>query len=494
MSFSSGPKAASELAWPRLLLDLAALILVVSAAIRLPVIQDEAYYWTWSTRPAAAYFDHPPLIAWVLHVARAVFGDTPLAIRLPSLLSMLGALWLSVRSAALLGDGSPRSARVARLVLLGSPMFLVGLIPATPDGLLALGAALAAYAVVRACRWGTAADWCFLGFMLTVLVGIKHYGALLSVGAVCGLLSHAEARRFRSLRFAVLGVFIGLASLFPWLLAELELGRSSSLLFQLDRVTHGRARYAGPISVPVTIGSMLLTLGPVSVLGLFAFGPKALKGEDPARRALYGGAFTLVSACFVAVWLGSGEANWPLPALVFAAPALALGLSDSSRSRPLIGGLLAVQVLILVFLLHMSLPFLPVPLTRDPAARGAGYAEVIDRVRARAASDGAVALGARSYQLASLLRYHTRDALPVLELGMDRASQYDRWPMPGLCPGDRVVTLTRAGRAELPPFLKPLGPAERITRQDPARSGSEAFSLAVCEVVGAEHCTTRSAR
>src|SRR5574342_803708 len=32
----------------------------------LDLYTDEAYYWLWSTRPAAGYFDHPPMVAWLV--------------------------------------------------------------------------------------------------------------------------------------------------------------------------------------------------------------------------------------------------------------------------------------------------------------------------------------------------------------------------------------------------------------------------------------------
>ena len=32
----------------------------------LPLSADEAYYWLWSLHPAWGYFDHPPMIAWLI--------------------------------------------------------------------------------------------------------------------------------------------------------------------------------------------------------------------------------------------------------------------------------------------------------------------------------------------------------------------------------------------------------------------------------------------
>src|SRR5829696_9222630 len=53
--------------------------LVVAALT--PLFPDETYYWEFSRRLAGGYFDHPPAIAWLVHVGTAIFGDTPLGVR-----------------------------------------------------------------------------------------------------------------------------------------------------------------------------------------------------------------------------------------------------------------------------------------------------------------------------------------------------------------------------------------------------------------------------
>jgi hypothetical protein len=35
-------------------------------AFRLPLFPDETYYWEWSRRLEGGYFDHPPMIAWLM--------------------------------------------------------------------------------------------------------------------------------------------------------------------------------------------------------------------------------------------------------------------------------------------------------------------------------------------------------------------------------------------------------------------------------------------
>ena len=51
----------------------AAIVRLVFAAL-LPPFPDETYYWAWSRHLAAGYFDHPPVVAWLIR-----FGDVLLA-------------------------------------------------------------------------------------------------------------------------------------------------------------------------------------------------------------------------------------------------------------------------------------------------------------------------------------------------------------------------------------------------------------------------------
>jgi 4-amino-4-deoxy-L-arabinose transferase-like glycosyltransferase len=45
---------------------------------------DEAQYWAWAQEPAFGYFSKPPLLAWIIAAATALFGDSPFAVRLAS--------------------------------------------------------------------------------------------------------------------------------------------------------------------------------------------------------------------------------------------------------------------------------------------------------------------------------------------------------------------------------------------------------------------------
>ena len=36
----------------------------------LELLPEETYYWTYSKHPALGYFDHPPMVAWVIGLGK----------------------------------------------------------------------------------------------------------------------------------------------------------------------------------------------------------------------------------------------------------------------------------------------------------------------------------------------------------------------------------------------------------------------------------------
>src|SRR5262245_10747552 len=63
------------------------------AAVFLPVLLEEAYHWCYADRLDFGYYDHPPMIAWMIAAGRLLFGDTALGIRLLPLLASVGTTW-----------------------------------------------------------------------------------------------------------------------------------------------------------------------------------------------------------------------------------------------------------------------------------------------------------------------------------------------------------------------------------------------------------------
>ena len=86
------------------------LLLHFAIAILVPNFDDEAYYALWSRDLALGYYDHPPMIAYFIHLGVQIFGETPLGLRFVSILTVVASgmlvgdmarrLWPDLRSIA----------------------------------------------------------------------------------------------------------------------------------------------------------------------------------------------------------------------------------------------------------------------------------------------------------------------------------------------------------------------------------------------------------
>ncbi|MGE5061623.1 MAG: ArnT family glycosyltransferase [Betaproteobacteria bacterium] len=79
---------------------------LVSASL-IDLSPQEAYYWNYARHPALSYFDHPPVVAWLISAGQFVLGKTELGVRIggflltllsTGLLYALGKLWFSRRA------------------------------------------------------------------------------------------------------------------------------------------------------------------------------------------------------------------------------------------------------------------------------------------------------------------------------------------------------------------------------------------------------------
>ncbi|EQD25124.1 MAG: 'Glycosyl transferase, family 39, partial [Leptospirillum sp. Group IV 'UBA BS'] len=109
----------------------------VVLALKAGLVADEAYYWTWSLHPALSYFDHPPMIAWILWLSTHLFGTNRWGIRFPSLLiSVLIGVFLYRMAKEMLRD---RWAGLWAVFLVSATLlFSAGSFLITPDSIVIL--------------------------------------------------------------------------------------------------------------------------------------------------------------------------------------------------------------------------------------------------------------------------------------------------------------------------------------------------------------------
>ena len=85
---------------PRLLILLLGCLLLLNLlqAHFTELLYDEAYYWVYAQAPAWGYFDHPPMVAWMIALGGLV-GRGELGVRLLSCLmgsATIALLWILI--------------------------------------------------------------------------------------------------------------------------------------------------------------------------------------------------------------------------------------------------------------------------------------------------------------------------------------------------------------------------------------------------------------
>ena len=431
---------------PRLFGLLAALLLVrLAFAAAVPLVPDEAYYWEWSRRLAGGYFDHPPVIAWLIAGGTALFGDTPLGVRLlPNVAGTLATAALAWTADTLAG---PRAARTAILVFAAMPLVAVGMVLATPDAPLLMGIAWTLLAVVRAvgAPVGSAAAtrwWAVAGLAIGVAMASKFTGILVPMGLALTCLVYPPLRaRFRepgpylavAIASLVMGPVLRWNAAHDWIAFRFQLGHGlgagarESLLTRELNLVGGQAG----LVTPILFGLLLCAVvGPLRA----ARRPRGGAGPiDPRRVALAGVAAFALAFFVLSATRKNVEANWPAIAWAPAVVLLAAG-HDGVLSRWARRGLGVAAVLSALVLVHVVHPLVRLPGGRDPVNQAHGWdglAADVDAARRTVAkaTGREPLLAANRYQDAAMLAFHLpgHQTIDALNLG-GRPNQYALWP------------------------------------------------------------------
>ena len=452
-----------------------ATVVRVLFAATLPLYPDEAYYWEWSRRLAAGYFDHPPGIAYAIAAGTALFsvlgaGLTPLAVRLVpvacGVLASLAVVGIARRA------GGDRAALYAALVICTMPLAATGLVLATPDAPLMAATATGLYAVVRAVqapvRSGRSlAWWCLAGVALGAAFTSKYTAILLPVGVVAAVLLSPHLRprlREPGPYAACIVATIVFAPVLLW-----NAGHEwRSFTYQIE---HGLGSQRGS---PLTreaelLGGQAALATPILFALMAGAAWRALRQRRDAVLVLLSVvAVTMWGFFALSAWRKPVEANWPAPAYVPAAALLAATVATAWHRRgrrwTRWGIILATAVTGVIYA-HALFDVLPLVPRRDPIARAFGFdamAVAMDRARARSRAVGRTAwFGVDRYQDASQAAFHLPDHPDVFSLNIaGRRNQYDLWPSfsDRAAPGDDLVLAVDDPPGRVHPAVERLAP------------------------------------
>ncbi len=143
----------------------------------LPLHGDEAYYWVWSHRLQSGYFDHAPLLAWLIALSNLI-SESTWGVRLWAVLGMSGAGWYLYLLTCKLSDRA--TALYALTIYFCVTMVHVGYTIITPDAPLVLFWSMALYYGYRAFFENHTASFWLLGVSLGLMM-LGKYSAILFV-------------------------------------------------------------------------------------------------------------------------------------------------------------------------------------------------------------------------------------------------------------------------------------------------------------------------
>ena len=425
------PDPAKRTAW---IVGALILLRLIVAAFT-PLAFDEAYYWTWSKHLAGGYFDHPPMVAYIIRLGTLIAGDTQIGVRLISILLAIPMSWAVYRTAQML-FADDRIASASVIFLNATLIVAVGLIIVTPDAPLMVASSFVLYALAKVFTTKRGVWWLGVGVAVGLGLLSKYTALYFGAAILLWLLISKDMRRWLATPWPYLGGLVSLVMFSPvlfwnanhhWVSFIKQLGRAKVRIWSLDFFAE---------LFPIQFGFATPSVFILGVLGIYALSRRNDVSQG-ARMLINTSVLTLV--CYL-VWHSFHErveGNWLMPvypAFAIAAAYAAYGttwgtkvqrLADRCRRTALPVGV--ILFLLLVLQVHSGIFS---GFKRDPAVRtvGIGWPALARDITAASEVLGATCVLANNYGTASMLMFYLPKDTCVAQYG-DRI-RWENWMEP----------------------------------------------------------------
>ncbi len=449
---------------------------------RLPLGNGEAYYYSWSRFLDWSYYDHPPLVAWMVRVT-TLFGAWPAAVHLgPVICSGVFGLLFYRLAERLVPE---RAALLALIVVTALPVFLASSFIVNPEAPLAplWVAFLIAVLTMRdhdePYRPLLAGVWLGLAFLA------KYTAVLLAPALLIYVAASPPMRRWLRRPSFYAGGLTALFLALPVIIWNAVRGWPSLRLHFVERATvsvpvAGENTVNQLVAISSSDGSGFLQgvarvaigqamsysplLAPFLVLGLV----RALRRARTDDRALFLTAFSwpvLVPLLAAMVAVKDAEQHWTMVAFIPAAIAAGWVIDDAWAKSGRLPVLASAGFVLsgLAFLAANVHAHSTVILGLIPSDKYDPRADIINELsgwdqvsaamaRAAGRATGPVVLASNHYSLCGRLLFETHDTPPIYCPTARRSAFtfFDRQEPP---PEATVVVLTSDIHDELPPGL-----------------------------------------
>jgi dolichol-phosphate mannosyltransferase len=379
--------------------------LVYAGAVEM--MPEETYYWNYSRHLDLGYLDHPPMVAWLIRVATAVFGQTEFGVRAGALLcGAITSIFVYKLTRNLFGVAT---ALAALLLVQALPFFFLAGLLMTPDTPLVAAWAASLYFLERALIGNQSRAWWYVGICLGLGMISKYSIALLGPVAMVFMAWDPKSRRWWARLPPYVGVLLALAVFSPVIIWNAQ-HEWASFAFQTSR----RLAETPQFALHKLIGSIIVLITPTGLLAVIAATLARPAGETPdaaRRRRLFNLAIFIPLTVFILFSLRHEvKLDWTGAPWTAALPAMAFIMMNSDLGGRFARGIRAAwmpTILLMLLIYGAGLHYLVLGLP------GVGYDKHIE----------AIPVGWRdlsAHVLETANAYGTETGAQPLIVGMDR--------------------------------------------------------------------------
>jgi dolichol-phosphate mannosyltransferase len=431
---------------------------------QIELLPEDSYYWNYAQHLDLGYLDHPPMVAWLIWLGTAVFGDSEFGVRISALCCAAVASFFAYRLTRNL-FGEP-SALVALVLMQVLPFFFLAGMLMTPDAPMTAAWAATLYFLERALIAGQPRAWLLAGVTIGLGLISKYTIGMLVPAMVLFVILDPQSRRWLARWQPYVAVIIACAIFSPVILWNAQ-HEWASFAFQTSRRLAEAPRFA----LHKLIISVLVLLTPTGVVTLLVSrltrGAGAIADAEAAearRRWLFIRLAVLVPLCVFVVFSLRHDVkiDWTGAPWIGAVPALAtsivwFGTKGVRGVRAWVYSAWGPTAVFMLLLYAVGLHYLALGLP------GLGYSSRLELVpvgwrdlgrQINAIADGIrrqtgmepVIVGMDRYELASQLTFYAPDHARSVKDTSSRnlfgqnGLMYGRWAS-SLAVGDRTLVL-----------------------------------------------------
>jgi len=427
------------------------------------LIPDEAYYWQYAQHMDFSYYDHPPMVAWLIWLGTFVFGHNEFGVRIGSLLCGFIAIGYLYALACNLYNKSTAMLSVLLMVVL--PVGFVSGLLMTPDAPLVAAWAATLYYMERALLSNQQNAWLGMGIAFGLGLLSKYTLGLLGIAALVFVIIDPISRRWMLRPHPYLAALLAVLLFSPVIYWNYT-NAWTSFAFQSNRVLSD----GNVFSVHHLFFHILILLTPVGMVAAgwaFFTKGKPQNTSHEKRRHLFVQIFTGIPLliCLALSTFDTPRFHWTGPIWLALLPTIAwmiIQFDDHNalfqRMRTAWRATIIIGVFSYALLLHyivLGIPGVPYQLFtehyfwRETADE---INKIVDQVR-KDTGEEPIVIGMSKWSVASSLYFYTHHQNKPLDIRSrnifgDSAAMYDFW-YPSQQPSDRPIIQVGMARQHL---------------------------------------------